>query len=179
MAIVEAIDEAELAAVRRLFATYAESLPFSLEFQDFAAELASLPAPYAAPRGCLLLATQENVPVGVVALKPLAENTAEIKRLYVDPAARGAGLGRRLVERAIAEARGKGYRQVRLDTHRESMAAAMALYQRLGFAEIAPYGPNPGRAFCFFEKRLAPFDIAACRTDRHSPSFPPRYATRW
>lgn len=155
IAIAEAGSGADLEAVRALFDAYAATLPFSLEFQGFAAELAGLPSPYASPQGCLLLARMNGVPMGVVGLKPLAPaRIAEIKRLYVLPEARGAGLGRRLAERAITEARSRGYERVRLDTHRESMAAAIALYRKLGFVEIAPYGPNPGGAFAFFEKGL-------------------------
>jgi len=80
---------------------------------------------------------------------------AEIKRLYVVPAARGIGLGRTLAECALGEAVAKGYRCVRLDTHRPSMGGAIALYRALGFVEIPPYGPNPDGQFAFFEKRLS------------------------
>jgi len=140
---------------RKLFRAYAASLPFSLDFQGFAAELAGLPAPYSPPGGCLLVATQNDATIGIIGLKPLMPGIAEIKRLYVLPEARGAGLGRILAERAIAEARVKGYERVRLDTHRPSMGAAIALYRALGFAEILPYGPNPDGQFAFFEKRLS------------------------
>jgi ribosomal protein S18 acetylase RimI-like enzyme len=152
--VVEARGDADIATVRRLFRAYAAGLPFSLEFQGFAAELAGLPAPYVAPAGCLLLAWRENVAVGVVALKPLQPGIAEIKRLYVVPEARGLHLGRVLAERAIAEAVARRYSRVRLDTHRPTMAVAMVLYRSLGFDEIPPYGPNPGEAIAFFEKRL-------------------------
>ena len=128
--------------MQHLFRAYAESLPFSLDFQGFAAELARLPAPYSPPAGCLLIAKRGNVAVGVVGLKALADGIAEIKRLYVVPEARGTGLGRALAERALAEARVKGHERVRLDTHRLSMAGAIALYRSLGFVEIAPYGPD-------------------------------------
>jgi putative acetyltransferase len=131
------------------------SLPFSLDFQEFDAELAGLPAPYAAPGGCLLIARDAGgEAVGVLALRPRAPAIAEIKRLYVVPQARGTGLGRALLDRAIDEARARGYERVRLDSHRGSMGAAIALYARLGFAEIPPYGPNPGGGFAFFELRL-------------------------
>ena len=60
-----------------------------------------------------------------------------------------------LAERAIAEAQVKRYERVRLDTHRPSMAAAIALYRKLGFVEIPPYGTNPDGQFAFFEKRLS------------------------
>jgi GNAT superfamily N-acetyltransferase len=144
----------DIETARHLFRAYAESLPFSLDFQGFQAELAGLPASYHPPAGCLLIARRESAPVGVVGLKPLAPGIAEIKRLYVVPAARGAGLGRALAERAIAEAWAKGYGCLRLDTHRPSMAGAMALYRSLGFVEIPPYGPDLDGEIAFFEKRL-------------------------
>jgi putative acetyltransferase len=144
----------DIKTVRRLFRAYADSLPFSLDFQDFAAELAGLPAPYTPPAGCLLLARREGSAIGVVALKRLAAGIAEVKRLFVMPAARGAGTGRMLAEGAIAAARAKGYERVRLDTHRPSMRTVIALYRRLGFVEIPPYGPDLGGEIAFFEKRL-------------------------
>jgi ribosomal protein S18 acetylase RimI-like enzyme len=152
---IREVGAADIDTVRRLFRAYAESLPFSLDFQGFAAELAGLPAPYSPPAGCLLLARQAGSAVGMVGLKPLAEGVAEIKRLYVVPEARGAGLGRALAERAIAAARVKRYERVRLDTHRPSMTAAIALYRGLGFVEIPPYGPDLGGDIAFFEKRLS------------------------
>jgi putative acetyltransferase len=153
--ITEAVSDSDVGAVRHLFRAYAESLPFSLDFQGFRAELAGLPAPYHPPAGCLLIARRERAPVGVAGLKPLAPGIAEIKRLYVVSAARGAGLGRALAERAIAEARAKGYGSLRLDTHRPSMGAAIALYRDLGFIEIPPYGPDLDGEIVFFEKRLS------------------------
>lgn len=152
--ITEARGAADLETVRGLFRAYADSLPFSLDYQGFAAELAGLPQPYAPPRGVLLLACRGTEPAGVAALRPLLPEIAEIKRLYVVPAARGIGLGRMLAERAIAAARSRGYRRVRLDTHRPSMAAAIALYRSLGFREIPPYGPDLGGAIGFFEMLL-------------------------
>ena len=154
-AIAELFGPEDVEIARKLFRAYAEALPFSLDFQGFAAELAGLPGPYAAPAGCLLIARQDGAAIGVIGLKPLMPGAAEIKRLYVVPEARGAGLGRALAERAIAEARVKSYERVRLDTHRPSMGAAIALYRALGFAEILPYGPNPDGQFAFFEKRLS------------------------
>jgi putative acetyltransferase len=152
--IAEVSSDGDIEIVRRLFRAYAESLPFSLDFQGFAAELNGLPAPYVPPGGCLLLARRDGDWAGIVGLKPLAPGIAEIKRLFVVPEARGLGLGKRLAERAIAEARARGYERVRLDTHRPSMAAAIALYRSLGFVEIPPYGPDLDGQIAFFEKRL-------------------------
>jgi putative acetyltransferase len=154
MTIEEACDVDDIETARRLFRAYADGLPFSLDFQNFAAELAGLPSPYVPPRGCLLLARRDGAAIGVVALKPLASGIAEIKRLYVVEEARGIGIGRRLAEHAMAAACAKGYARVRLDTHRPSMKAAIALYRRLGFVEIPPYGPDLGGEIAFFEKTL-------------------------
>jgi putative acetyltransferase len=154
MTIDDTCNGGDIETVRHLFRAYADSLPFSLDFQNFAEELAGLPAPYTPPAGCLLLARESGAAVGIVGLKPLAAGIAEIKRLYIVPEVRGAGVGRMLAERAVAAATAKGYQRVRLDTHRPSMAAAIALYRRLGFVEIAPYGPDLGGEIAFFEKKL-------------------------
>jgi putative acetyltransferase len=155
-AITAAEADSDIEVARRLFRDYAASLPFDLGFQNFVAELAGLPAPYAPPSGCLLLGRDDgNEAIGIVGLKPLALGIAEIKRLYVGPEARGRGLGKALLDRAVEEARVRRYERVRVDSHRASMGPAIALYRQLGFAEIAPYGPNPGGgAFAFFELRL-------------------------
>jgi GNAT superfamily N-acetyltransferase len=149
-----AVSGADIRAVQPLFRRYAASLPFSLAYQGFEAELASLPGRYAPPDGCLLLARRGARCLGTVGLKRLGAEVAEIKRLYVVPGARGGGLGRMLLTRIVDEARQKRYRRVRLDSDRRSMAAAIALYGTLGFVEIPPYGPDLGGRLAFFEKRL-------------------------
>ena len=85
-------------------------------------------------RGRLLVAGQGDVPVGVGALKPVDDATAEIKRMYVSPSARGRGVARSLLERLLADARGLGYRTARLETA-DFMTEAHALYRSLGFVE--------------------------------------------
>jgi len=136
---------ADLREVAGLVADYAASLPIDLSYQDFAAELAGLPGKYAPPRGALLIARgAAGAALGCIALRPLDEpGICEMKRLYVRPEARGTGLGKALAEAIVAAARERGYAEMRLDTL-ESMAGAIALYERMGFARIAPYyAPTP------------------------------------
>lgn len=133
----------DIAAVRRLFQAYAQSLDFSLCFQGFDDELASLPGKYGAEsRGALLLAKRNGEAVGVVGMRNLGDGIAEMKRLYIDPAGRGHNFGRALTDAVLAEARRFGYRAVRLDTF-PSMVAANRIYDALGFRDIPPYYENP------------------------------------
>ncbi|HYG54186.1 MAG TPA: GNAT family N-acetyltransferase [Burkholderiales bacterium] len=140
-AIREAVTPADVAAVRELFAEYVRAVDAPCCFVDFERELAALPEGYES----LLLADGR----GCVALRRIDAATAELKRLYVRPSHRGTGLGRGLLEAAIAVARERGYRRVVLDTL-PSMAEAHGLYQRFRFREIPPYlaAPTPG-ATCF------------------------------
>ncbi len=112
-------------------------------FQGFADELADLPGKYAPPAGELLIAWgSSGEALGCIALRPFREATCEIKRLYVRPAARGAGVGRALGGAIVAAARGLGYRRALLDTA-SFMASAARLYEELGFRDVAPYYDNP------------------------------------
>jgi putative acetyltransferase len=140
---------------RQLFREYAQAIATDLEYQGFAAELASLPGPYTPPAGALLIARACDEIAGCVALRPLAARIGELKRLYVRPEFRSTGLGRRLVEAIIDAARAGGYRELRLDTLR-SMAPAQALYRRLGFVEIPPYYDNHLPNTCFYSLLLDP-----------------------
>jgi len=139
----------ELVVVARdLFREYTRAIQTDLEYQGFAAEVASLPEPYVTPNGALLIAHVGADVAGCVALRPLDAHTGEMKRLYVRPSYRNLGLGKRLVEAIIREARKAGYSELRLDTL-ASMAAAQALYRQLGFVEIPPYNEAhlPGTRF--------------------------------
>lgn len=143
----------DMAVVRLLFQEYADGLGFDLCFQHFDEELAALPGCYALPDGGVWLAWMEGMPAGCVALRPLGDGICEMKRLYVRPAYAGQGLGRGLAEAAVAGARERGYRAIRLDTL-SSMTAANALYTKLGFVPIAPYCPNPLPGALYYERRL-------------------------
>jgi putative acetyltransferase len=149
--IIQAESPADIAIARELFLEYAASLGFSLCFQSFDQELASLPGKYAAPAGRLLLAHEEGTWAGCVALRPLEPGICEMKRLYVRPSFRGRGLGRTLAERVLDDGRLMGYERIRLDTVEPIMGAAVALYRALGFREIAPYGDHPIAGTLFME----------------------------
>jgi putative acetyltransferase len=137
--MIRAAQEEDADAVRGLIREYAEGLGVDLSFQDLEAELAD-------PLGFYELVLLADG--GCVALRRLDEEACEMKRLYVRPAARGTGLGRRLAEAAIAEAQARGYRRMLLDTL-PSMTEARALYASLGFRETEPYrfNPVPGTSF--------------------------------
>lgn len=146
----------DIDAARALFKEYAAGLGLELSFQDFEAELAALPGDYAPPRGALLLAHAGGDLAGCVALRPLAEPAVcEMKRLYVRPAWRGTGLGRRLAEAILAEGRRLGYVRMRLDTL-PTMASALGLYESLGFRDIPPYRHNPVAGARYLEATLSP-----------------------
>lgn len=134
----------EMDAVRELFREYAAWVGSPLCFESFSRELAALPGQYAP----ILLAFDAGDLAGCVALRALAGGSGEMKRLYVRPAFQGAGLGRRLVERVVEEAKAAGYPVLRLDTL-PVMQRAIALYRALGFREIPRYGDNPPGAICF------------------------------
>ena len=148
---VSAPDQLEIARI--LFCEYAEGIGVDLGFQDFEEELRGLPGAYAPPRGTLIVALEEGAAFGSVAVRPLDEETAEMKRLYVRPAARGTGLGRTLARAAIQFAAGAGYHTMRLDTLAH-MAEALALYDSLGFRPIPPYRYNPLHGAAYMELRL-------------------------
>jgi len=143
-----------VASVRQLFLEYAEAIGTDLEYQGFSAELDALPEPYVPPLGALLIAQDGAAWAGCAGLRPLDNRTGEMKRLYVRPNYRNSGLGRWLVEAVIQSARDAGYSELRLDTL-PNMAAAQALYHRLGFVEVPPYSTRCLPGTRFYALRLA------------------------
>lgn len=151
--LIEPRAPGELDAVRRLMREYQTWLGIDLCFQGFERELAGLPGDYAPPSGRLLLARAGAEAAGCVALRRQDPESGEMKRLYVQSAHRGKGLGGTLARAAIAAAREIGYSRVLLDTL-PKMPEALALYRSLGFREIAPYYHNPIPGALYLELRI-------------------------
>ena len=98
------------------------------------------------------MATLHADPVGCVALKLHGDKPAEVKRMWVAPAVRGLGLGRRLLAEVEGHARAAGARTVRLETN-GSLTEAIALYRAAGYREVAAFNDEP-YAHHWFEKTL-------------------------
>jgi ribosomal protein S18 acetylase RimI-like enzyme len=106
------------------------------------------------PDGLLLVAHRDGVVEGCAGLRLVETGLAEVKRVWVSPAARRQGLGRRLMAEIERRACERGVRELRLDT-RGDLVEARRLYEHLGYREIAPFGDNP-YAGHWFAKRLGP-----------------------
>lgn len=141
---------AALQCLRAYYAELAARLPHS-----FDVSLSCDPQAEAmmAPHGAFLVAMSDGLPLGCVGLKGTDAGYAEIKRLWVAPAARGLGLARRLMAAAEAAAQGLGIALLRLDTN-SALPEAVALYHATGWTEIARFNDDP-YPDVFFEKRLA------------------------
>ncbi len=96
---------------------------------------------FAPPDGRLLLALDGDDVIGTAAMRRIGPETAEIKRMFVDPGRRRAGTGRAMLEALISAARDAGYSLVRLDSP-DFMTAAHSLYRSEGFEDIGPYAES-------------------------------------
>ncbi len=106
------------------------------------------------PSGRFVVALIDGEVVGCGALLWLDRETAEIKRMWVDPQRRGIGLGRRLLAHLEGEARRAGRSRVILDTN-EALTEAISMYRASGYIAIERYNENP-YAHHWFAKVLAP-----------------------
>lgn len=139
--------------VRELFLEYAAWLTVDLCFQDFEAELATLPGKYAPPTGAILLAQVGGTVAGCVAMRRLEASVGEMKRLWVRQSFRSCGIGKLLIDAVIKRARAAGYARLRLDTLPQ-MKTALVLYRALNFYEVPAYYNNPVPGAIFLEKVL-------------------------
>ena len=105
--------------------------------------------------GALWLAVEGDRTTGCVVLRPLpaiAPNACEVKRLYVRPAHRGAGLAGMLMDALETYARLAGCAAIYLDS-KEGLDDAVRLYRGRGYVEIPPYNDNPD-AIIFMRRTL-------------------------
>jgi GNAT superfamily N-acetyltransferase len=131
----------------------------------------------APPSGVFLVARQRGAVLGCAGMRLLPERVGEIKRLFVAPAARGCGLGARLMGELESIARGHGLSVLRLDT-RHDLVESRRLYATLGYEEVPAF--NDGRyAEHWLAKPLAQWPLAprlhpVCRsatwTHSHAPN---------
>jgi DNA-binding MarR family transcriptional regulator/GNAT superfamily N-acetyltransferase len=104
------------------------------------------------PVGALVMARLRGQPVGCGALKFHGERPAELKRMWIAPAVRGGGVGRRLLAELERHARDAGVTLLHLETNR-ALREAIALYRRSGYVEVDAFNTEP-YAHHWFEKRL-------------------------
>ena len=143
----------EYQTARVLVEEYIQSLDVSLEFENMDNELDHLKDYYGPPTGLIALIGDGNEFVGCVCVRNLGNFMAEIKRMYVRPDFRGRGMGRKLIKKVMAEAKGLGYRFLRLDTIPQ-MESAIHLFKSMGFYEIEGYTSNPHLGARFMEYKL-------------------------
>jgi len=148
-----ATSEADYGIAASLFREYAACLGVDLCFQGFERELQNLAQVYGLQRRVLLLARVGEDPAGCAAIRPLAEDVCELKRMYVRPAHRGQAIGQRMLDELFSTACELGYRKMRLDTLTH-LTTALSLYRRNGFTECGPYYRNPTPGVVYMERDI-------------------------
>lgn len=140
---IAAADPEDAAAVACLSAYYAllidrcaDITPADFPYPDPEAAL------YRPPQGTFLLAWSEGRPVACAALKSVDLHTGEVKRLWVDPIARGQGVAKQMMAAIEQAARARGITRLRLDTN-SALIEAVALYRATGWSDVAAFTNYP------------------------------------
>lgn len=94
--------------------------------------LAHLPWSYTSEGGAFFVALEGGELIGTAGIAPVAPGVFELRKMYLRPAARGQGVGQRLLDACVAHVKASGGTQIALDTT-EQMTAAIAFYERNGF----------------------------------------------
>ncbi len=142
----------EVRALYRDFVRTEVLAPLGIRIDADALAAEQPPADLVAPTGELLLVSIGEEPVAIGGVRDLGTPVAEVKSMYVAPAARGHGIGRRLLESLERIAADHDCHSVRLDTAFH-LTAAIALYRDLGYREIPAYNDGPN-ADLWFEREL-------------------------
>lgn len=143
----------DFARFRELVIEYEADLPEDLRHSDFLRERDDLQRYYGSPNAAFV-AVLDETPAGCVALTVRDEKTALVKKMYVPAQFRKQGIARALMAALTDYARNTGVRRLVLDTARERLQAAYALYLSLGFRECDPYGEVDYRCPTFMEMLL-------------------------
>ncbi|HVZ77882.1 MAG TPA: GNAT family N-acetyltransferase [Gemmatimonadaceae bacterium] len=130
--------DADVEAARGLVRAHGEARMTTPGVEYVFRDADRLPGPYVPPDGTFLIAWAGNVAAGCGALKRLDATRGEVKRMFVRPEYRGAGVARRIMEQLIATARHVGYERLCLGTL-DDMIAAQRLYESLGFTPVPRY----------------------------------------
>jgi ribosomal protein S18 acetylase RimI-like enzyme len=146
-------NEEEYKSAALLFSEYANCLGIDLSFQNFEEELQNLKTMYGPPKGTIILSRYNGEYIACIAVRPIDDSTAELKRMYVKPSFQRNGIGEKLLSLALIFSQQKGYAKIRLDTL-NTMIPANNLYKKNGFVEIPSYYFNPETTAVFFEKKL-------------------------
>jgi ribosomal protein S18 acetylase RimI-like enzyme len=145
--------EEEILMAKELIFEYIKWLDTDLAFQNIDDELKYFPQKYKWPDGEFIIAKEDDNVIGCVAIKKLENNICEMKRLFVKDEYKKKGIGKKLVEKIIEEAKSRNYERMRLDTL-NTMKAALNVYYKNGFYEIEPYYNNPNNGVVYLEKIL-------------------------
>jgi DNA-binding MarR family transcriptional regulator/ribosomal protein S18 acetylase RimI-like enzyme len=149
------VEEPTSAAARHCIGAYLAELDSRFETGfDPARSISAEASELRLPAGLLLVARLRGEPVGCGALKLNGAEPAEIKRMWVAPAARGLGLGRRLLADLERHAEHHGAGVVHLETN-GALSEAISLYRSAGYTEVGAFNDEP-YAHHWFEKRLRP-----------------------
>jgi putative acetyltransferase len=154
---IEPADDHAVASIIRTVMTELGACAPGFAIHD--AEVDAMHAAYGGERAAYFVIEREGVVVGGGGVAPLAggaHDVCELKKMYLLPEARGRGLGRRLLERALAAARERGFSRCYLETL-DSMERARALYEANGFtARTGPLGAT-GHFGCnrWYERQLS------------------------
>ena len=124
-----------------------------------------MPEKYSSEESKIFLVKKDSKPVGCAAFRRLDETVCEMKRVYIQPSARGRNLGKMLVDRVLQEAVISGYKKICLDVLPE-FKTALKLYRSYGFLEHSPVTNNPVPGTHFLGLDLEQYNQAFQRTSR-------------
>jgi GNAT superfamily N-acetyltransferase len=141
-------------AARALYAGYMKDVAERLGDFTPTEQIFATPEAFDGPGSAWLVIYEDGEPVACAGLRPLGDDTGEIKRMFVVESARGRGHGRRLLAELEAIARDAGQRRIRLLTT-TVLTEARALYAAEGYAVVEEFPmPDPPRTDYWLEKTL-------------------------